>query len=63
MNREAQTATMLTVAFAFAFLGWALVYLASAPTKPHEDRRPTREPIPKVVRRHAASIAESPRMT
>ena len=39
MNREAQTATMLTLAFAFAFLGWALVYLASTPTKPHEDRR------------------------
>jgi nucleoid DNA-binding protein len=41
MNREAQTATMLTLAFVFAFLGWALVYLASAPTNPYDDRRPT----------------------
>ena len=36
VNREAQIATMLTVAFAFAFLGWAIVYLASTPA-PHKD--------------------------
>ena len=41
MNREAQLATMLTVALAFALFGWALVYLASAPTPPHDVRRPT----------------------
>ena len=62
VNKEAQLATMLTIAFAVALFGWALVYLASAPTHPHESAR-HREPIPKVVRRHAASIAESPRMT
>jgi hypothetical protein len=28
---------MLTVSFAFAFLGWAIVYLASAPVDPHKD--------------------------
>ena len=32
---------MLTVGFAVALFGSALVYLASAPTNPHEDRRPT----------------------
>jgi hypothetical protein len=30
VNREAQIATMLTVSFAVAFVGWAVVYLASA---------------------------------
>jgi hypothetical protein len=37
MNREAQIATMLTVSLALAFLGWAVVYLASAPVHPHKD--------------------------
>jgi hypothetical protein len=37
VNREAQIATMLTVSFALAFLGWALVPLASAPVHPHKD--------------------------
>ena len=41
MNKEAQLATMLTIGFAVALSGWALVYLASAPTHPHDVRRPT----------------------
>ena len=41
MNKEAQLATMLTIGFAVALFGWALVYLASAPTYPHDVRRPT----------------------
>ena len=39
MNKEAQLATMLTIGFAVALFGWALVYLASAPTHPHDVRR------------------------
>ena len=62
MNKEAQLATMLTIGFAVALFGWALVYLASAPTSPTRRPAPHREPIPKVVRRHAASIVESPRL-
>jgi len=43
VNREAQIATMLTVSFAVAFVGWAVVYLASAPARPHkDDERATR---------------------
>ena len=30
---------MLTVGFAVAFLGWALVHLASSPSYPHKDDR------------------------
>ena len=45
MNKEAQLATMLTIAFAVALFGWALVYLASAPTHPHDVRRATRVAI------------------
>jgi hypothetical protein len=41
VNKEAQLATMLTIGFAVALSGWALVYLASAPTHPHDVRRPT----------------------
>jgi hypothetical protein len=41
VNKEAQLATMLTIGFAVALSGWALVYLASAPTHPHDIRRPT----------------------
>ena len=41
VNKEAQLATMLTIGFAVALFGWALVYLASAPTHPHDVRRPT----------------------
>jgi len=37
MNREAQAATVLILAFALTFLGWGVVYLASAPTHPHKD--------------------------
>ena len=62
MNKEAQLANMLTIGFAVALSGWALVYLAS-PNSPTRCPAPHREPIPKIVRRHAASIAESPRMT
>jgi hypothetical protein len=38
---EAQIGTMLTMAFAVALFGWALVHIASSPTYPHEDHRPT----------------------
>jgi hypothetical protein len=37
VNREAQITTVLILGFAVAFLGWAIVYLASAPVHPHED--------------------------
>ena len=40
VNREAQIASMLIVAFAVAFVGWALVQLASAPIY-KDDQRPT----------------------
>ena len=40
MNREAQLATMLTVGFAVALFGWALVHLASAPIY-KDDQRPS----------------------
>ena len=36
MNREAQIATVLIVAFASAFLGWAMVYLASNADHPYK---------------------------
>ena len=40
MNREAQIATVLTVRFAAAFVGWALVHLASSPSHPRKyDQR------------------------
>jgi hypothetical protein len=39
VNREAQLATMVTVAFAVALFGWVLVYIASAPI-PKDDQRP-----------------------
>src|SRR5262249_50026944 len=32
-----QITTVLILGFAVAFLGWAIVYLASAPVHPHED--------------------------
>ena len=52
MNKEvtATFATMLTIGFAVALFGRALVYLASPPrsSAPHDVRRPTAEPIPKV---------------
>ena len=35
MNKEAQLATLLIAGFAVAFLGWAVVHLASAPTHPN----------------------------
>jgi hypothetical protein len=38
VNREAQIATVLIVGFASAFLGWAMVYLASAPN-PYKGTR------------------------
>jgi hypothetical protein len=41
VNKEAQLATMLTIGLAVALFSWALVYLASAPTYPHDVRRPT----------------------
>jgi len=37
VNKEAQFTTMLIVAFAAAFVGWAVVHLASAPSHPHKD--------------------------
>jgi hypothetical protein len=37
MNKEAQLATMLFVSLAIAFVGWGVVYLASAPSHPHKD--------------------------
>jgi hypothetical protein len=37
VNREAQITTVLILGFAFAFLGWAIVYPASAPIHPHKD--------------------------
>ena len=63
VNKEAQLTTMLIVGFAVAVFGWALVYLASSPSSPEQEPACHREPIPKVVRRYAASIAESPRLT
>jgi hypothetical protein len=39
VNREAQIATVLIVGSAAAFVGWAIVYLASAPTQPYKGRR------------------------
>jgi hypothetical protein len=52
VNREAEIASLLISGFGVAFFGWALVHLASSPS--HH-----REPIPKVVGRHAASVTES----
>ena len=40
MNREAEIATMLTIGFAVALFGWALVHLASAPIH-KDDELPT----------------------
>ena len=37
VNREAQITSVLILGFAVAFLGWAIVYLASAPIHPHKD--------------------------
>ena len=37
MNKEAQLATLLIAGFAVAFVGWAVVYLASSPIYPHKD--------------------------
>jgi hypothetical protein len=37
VNREAQITSVLILSFAVAFLGWAIVYLASAPIRPHKD--------------------------
>jgi hypothetical protein len=37
VKREAQITTVLVLGFTFAFLGWAVVYLASAPIHPHQD--------------------------
>ena len=37
MNKEAQFAIMLAVSFAVTLIGWAIVYLASAPIHPHKD--------------------------
>jgi hypothetical protein len=37
MNKEAQLATMLFVSLAIAFVGWGVVHLASAPSRPHKD--------------------------
>jgi hypothetical protein len=44
VNREAQITTVLILGFAFAFLGWAIVYLSSAPIYPHKDDA-TRSPF------------------
>jgi len=37
VNREAQITSVLILSFAVAFLGWAIVYVASAPIHPHKD--------------------------
>jgi hypothetical protein len=34
---KAQLATLLSVGFAVAFIGWAVVYLASFPSHPDKD--------------------------
>jgi hypothetical protein len=34
---KVQLATLLTVGFAVAFIGWAVVYLASFPSHPDKD--------------------------
>ena len=39
MNREAQIATMLTVGFAVALLGWAMLHLSSPTHHPNKDNR------------------------
>jgi hypothetical protein len=59
VNREAEIASLLISGFGVAFFGWALVHLASSPSHPNKDDRRHREPIPKVVGRHAASVTES----
>jgi hypothetical protein len=41
MNKEAQFTTMLILASALAFVGWALVYLASTPSHPNKNQRAT----------------------
>jgi hypothetical protein len=41
VNKEAQLATMLTVAFAVALFGWALVYIASSPSHPNKNQHAT----------------------
>ena len=42
MNREAELISLLITGFAVAFLGWALVHLASSPNNPNkEDQRAT----------------------
>jgi hypothetical protein len=58
VNREAQIATVLIIGFALAFLGWAMVYLASAPN-PYQGH-PNR--FSKAVGVRSASIAERPRV-
>jgi hypothetical protein len=37
MNREAQITSVLILGFAVAFLGWAVMYLASAPVHPYDE--------------------------
>jgi hypothetical protein len=37
VNKEAQLATLLIAGFAVAFVGWAVVYLASSPIHTHKD--------------------------
>ena len=39
MNREAQIATMLTVGFAVALLGWAVLHPSSPTHHPNKDNR------------------------
>ena len=39
VNREAQITTVLILGFAVASLGWAVVYLASAPVHSHKSGR------------------------
>ena len=41
MNKEAQLATMLTIGFAVALFGFALVYLASSPSHPNKNQHVT----------------------
>jgi hypothetical protein len=64
MNREAQIATMLTVGFAAALFGWAIVYIASSPTRrPHEDQRPTASRFRRWLDATRHRLLESPRLT
>ena len=53
---KAQLAIMLTTGFAVAFMGWAVVYLASPPD------RVTRSRFRRWLQR-VASVADGPRMT